>query len=128
MSFPFALPDWVPAWIQLLILVVGIMLLLCFACMPFSVFGVKSRLEAVEARLDEIQGEIRMLALRLPEPGRGAAYEEEPVARRSPAEPERELRARPPIPPVAWRADTGVRSRNLPPADGKPRAEPRLSR
>ena len=37
-----------------------------FLFMPFSVFGVKGRLEAVEARLDEIQGEIRSLVLRLP--------------------------------------------------------------
>jgi hypothetical protein len=113
-------PDWMPAWLQLLVVVVGIMLALCFAFMPFSVFGVKTRLEAMEARLDEIQGEIRLLALRLPDPGRLGAYEDEPAVRRA-AEPERELRARPPIPPVAWRADTGVRAR---PA----RSEPRLSR
>ncbi len=126
MTIPFSFPDWMPAWLQLLIVVVGIMLALCFAFMPFSVFGIKTRLEAMETRLDEIQGEIRMLALRLPDPGRLAAYEDEPAPLRA-SQPERELRARPPIPPVAWRADTGVRSRNLPP-DGKPRNEPRLSR
>jgi hypothetical protein len=127
MNFSQILPDWMPAWLQLLVVVVGIMLALCFVFMPFSVFGVKTRLEAMEARLDEIQGEIRMLALRLPEPGRLGSYDDEPAVRRA-AEPERELRARPPIPPVAWRADTGVRARAQPPADNKPRSEPRLSR
>jgi hypothetical protein len=126
MVLPFSFPDWMPAWLQLLVVVIGIMLVLCFAFMPFSVFGVKTRLEGLEARLDEIQGEIRLLAHRLPEPGRLSAYDDEPAVRRP--EPERELRARPPIPPVAWRADTGVRSRNLPPAESKPRSEPRLSR
>ena len=49
--------------------------------MPFSVFGVKGRLDGVEARLDEIQAEIRALSLRLPEPiagpsGYGAVVED----------------------------------------------------
>ncbi len=49
--------------------------------MPFSVIGVKGRLEGVEARLDEIQGEIRSLALRLPDPGRQELENGAPRAR-----------------------------------------------
>ena len=49
---------------------------LAFLFMPFSVIGVKGRLDVIEARLDEIQGEIRHLALRLPEVGRAADYDE----------------------------------------------------
>ena len=68
MTFPFALPDWVPWWVNIAILVPMVLFALAFVLMPFSVFGIKGRLESVEARLDEIQGEIRSLALRLPEP------------------------------------------------------------
>jgi hypothetical protein len=124
MSSPFAFPDWMPWWMQLLLLVAGILVLLAFLVMPFSVFGVKSRLDAIEARLDEIQGEIRALVLRLPEPGRRGVYEEEalrpaPVAAERVAErgPERGVErpreapvmARPPIPPAAWSPDGAPR-------------------
>ena len=71
MTSPLPLPDWVPWWVHLAILLallfVGLMLLM----MPFSVFGTKSRLEAIEVRLDEIQAEIRSLAFRLPEQDSG---------------------------------------------------------
>ena len=62
------LPDWLPPWVQIVLTAAVILLLLMFAAMPFSVFGVKARLDLIEARLDELQGEIRNLALRLPEP------------------------------------------------------------
>lgn len=78
MTLPYTLPDWVPWWVSLVIIVPAILLALAFLCMPFSVFGVKGRLEGVEARLDEIQGEIRSLALRLPE--RLERYERDPRA------------------------------------------------
>jgi hypothetical protein len=125
MTTPFSFPDWVPWWAQLLLLIVVIMLGLAFALMPFSVFGLKSRLDTLEARLDEIQGEIRTLSLRLPEPGRRTAYDDEalapaPVTRAAPA-------ARPPIPPAAWSPGSGEARRPIgtpPPA----RAEPELYR
>jgi hypothetical protein len=92
MTSPLPLPDWVPWWIHLAILLALLVLALLYLLMPFSVFGVKARLEAIEARLDEIQGEIRSLALRLPE----AAEEEEEYETRSPYRPG----MRPPIPPA----------------------------
>ena len=76
MTLPFTLPDWLPWWVPILFLVPALLYALAFLFMPFSVIGVKSRLEAVEARLDEIQGEIRHLSLRLPEVGRAADYDE----------------------------------------------------
>jgi hypothetical protein len=85
MSTPLALPDWVPWWAQLLALIVAIMLTLCFVLMPFSVFGLKPRLEAIEARLDEIQGEIRALSLRLPEPAPRPSLVSEPPLQAAPA-------------------------------------------
>jgi hypothetical protein len=39
---------------------------LAMLAMPFNTMGVKARLDVLEARLDEIHGEIRTLALRLP--------------------------------------------------------------
>ena len=73
MTLPFTLPDWVPWWVPIVLLVPALLYALAFLFMPFSVIGVKGRLEAMEARLDEIQAEIRSLSLRLPEPLRGTA-------------------------------------------------------
>ena len=66
MNIPFAFPDWVPWWVPMVLLVPALLYALAFLFMPFSVLGVKTRLEVIEARLDEIQQEIRHLALRLP--------------------------------------------------------------
>ena len=68
MTSPLPLPEWVPPWAQLAILIAVLLFGIMFLLMPFAVFGVKGRLDLLEARLDEIQGEIRSLALRLPEP------------------------------------------------------------
>jgi hypothetical protein len=57
-----------PEWTGLLILVIGLLCAAAFLLMPFSVFGVKARLEAIEVQLDEIQAEIRSLAIHLSEP------------------------------------------------------------
>jgi len=122
------LPDWVPWWANLAILVTGLLFALMFLLMPFAVFGVKGRLDLLEARLDEIQGEIRSLSMRLPEPGGGRASSD----RRRPAEPA-DYRGpqdadgyaglddfgnpRPPIPPAP---------RDRRPPVMPPRTEPRL--
>ena len=103
-------------------LVIAGLLCLAFLIMPFSVFGLKGRLEAVEARLDEIQGEIRSLVLRLPERSR---IDDEPdleVPRRW-AEPVR----RPPIPPRTPAMDRPPPppTRRVEPAR-TPRSEPRF--
>lgn len=110
------LPDWAGLVVLVLVGLVG----LAYLLMPFSVFGVKSRLDAIEAQLDEIQTEIRTLALRLPEPQRGRRppVEDdwaEPIAAPRRVEPEPGLRAAPPVPPpAAW------------PDRGPSRAEPRV--
>ena len=66
MNMPFVLPDWVPWWVPLVLIVPTLLYALAFLFMPFSVLGVKTRLDVMEMRLDEIQQEIRHLALRLP--------------------------------------------------------------
>jgi hypothetical protein len=80
---------------------------LAYLLMPFSVFGVKGRLDAIEARLDEIQTELRTLALRTPDPGRGRRppVEDdwaEPLAVPRRAEPEPPRSAPPVPPPATW--------------------------
>ena len=89
MTLPAIFPDWVPGWIQLALVIVAILLGLAFLLMPFSVFGVKARLEAVEIRLDEIQAEIRSLSMRLPErvPDRATPALERRGLRRPAADP-----------------------------------------
>lgn len=152
MTLPFTLPDWLPWWVSIVVLVPALLFALAFLFMPFSVFGVKGRLEAVEARLDEIQGEIRSLALRLPErsvPARGYVepdYAERGFAARDyaersdlqdrddplaePAVRRRAEPARPPIPPAPYPRDVEDRpppppTRRVDPSRGG-RAEPRL--
>jgi hypothetical protein len=107
MTLPITLPDWLPWWVPILLLVPALLYALAFLFMPFSVIGVKGRLEVIEARLDEIQGEIRHLALRMPEPVRGAAdYEEIYAPERvdTPARGHPPI-TRPPIPPAAHELD-----------------------
>jgi hypothetical protein len=93
----FSLPDWAPWWVPMAVLVPALLYLLVFLLMPFSLFGLKRRLEAIEARLDEIQGEIRSLVLRMPElRGRGIDWNELPPI--APARAEEDRPVRPPIP------------------------------
>ena len=88
---PFALPPWLPWWVPILILVPAILYALLFLLMPFSVIGVKGRLDILDARMDELQGEIRTLSLRLGEPPRHAysadedAYDTSPLPAARPA-------------------------------------------
>ncbi len=102
MNLPYDLPAWLPWWIPLVLVVPALLWILAFLLVPFSVIGLKSRMEGLEARLDEIQTEIRTVVLRLPEAGHAVEFDElytppEPVqpTRRVP------VISRPPIPPAA---------------------------
>lgn len=106
MTSPLPLPDWVPWWVHLVVLVVAMLFGVLFLLMPFSVFGVKGRLESLEMRLDEIQGEIRSLSLRLPEPDLDA---DGGVLRSSRYDGER-----PPIPPAPRERPPAMPSRTEP--------------
>jgi hypothetical protein len=68
MSLPFTLPSWLPWWVPILVLIPLVPYAVALIIMPFSVIGLKSRLDMINSRLDDIDGEIRTLALRLPEP------------------------------------------------------------
>jgi len=128
MTFPSALPEWLPWWVPLVLLVPALLYALAFLFMPFSVIGVKGRIDVLEARLDEIQHEIRQLALRMPEPGRHVDYDE--IYEPEPAEPSVRgptITARPPIPPASHELERGAPDRPPPPPSTRPaRREPRL--
>src|ERR1700756_1184073 len=126
MTLPFTLPDWLPWWVPIVLLVPALLYALAFLFMPFSVIGVKSRLDVIEARLDEIQGEIRHLALRLPESGHATDYDE--IYAPNPAE----RPPRPAIPPASHELATAQpdpRTGRREPDRDRPqagRSEPRL--
>jgi hypothetical protein len=139
MNIPIAFPDWVPWWVPMVLLVPALLYALAFLFMPFSVLGVKTRLEVIEGRLDEIQQEIRHLALRLPVGPREMDFEDvyAPIQQTSRREPA--VSDRPPIPPATqdlYGDDTLV-ERPAPPPNMRPvrrsepvivRSEPRLDR
>jgi len=64
MSLPFSIPPWMPGWLFLLLALPALLYVLVFAMMPFSVFGVKARIEALEAQVDSMHEELRMMAMR----------------------------------------------------------------
>lgn len=131
MNLPFTVPGWLPWWVPVLLLIPALLYALAFLFMPFSVIGVKSRLDVLDARLDEIQNEIRHLALRMPEAAQQVDFEEiyapEP---REESRPHPSPHTRPPIPPALHE----LQPEEAPPLDRPPpspsarpvRREPRL--
>jgi hypothetical protein len=127
-----SLPDWVPWWVPLVLLVPALLYALAFLFMPFSVLGVKTRLEVMEARLDEIQQEIRHLALRLPIGPQEVNFEDVYAPANQPRGRETSTSERPPIPPAPqdlYRND-GPLDRQAPPPGARQgrRQEPQVTR
>ncbi len=92
------LPDWLPWWVPLALLVPASLWALSFLFMPFSVFGLKSRLEVIEGRLEEIQNDLRHMAGRFPAGG-GLIRDYEEVFPPRLQEPRADrMTTRPPIP------------------------------
>ena len=143
------LPDWLPWWVPLVLLLPTLLWGLSFLFMPFSVFGLKSRLEVIEQRLDEIQNELRHMAHRLPPTGLPAAdYDEVYPPRMAESRAPERVISRPPIPPARHELlnapdteppeDPAIEDRPPPPPNARParrgegpltrpaRSEPRL--
>ncbi len=107
-----------PSWVALVLLAAITVTLLAFLAMPFAVFGVKSRLEAVEAELADLRGEIRALLRQAPAaaaPPPRAMVDEDYIPRANARALEVEPRIAPPVPPPAARPERAAR-----------RAEPRV--
>jgi len=135
MNLPFTIPPWVPWWVPLLVLIPAILYALVLFVMPFCVIGLKSRIDALDERLEDIQLELRALLQRLPEPivGRGfedTGYTPPPNFADSPYPPAAPgLTAGPPIPPaplVAGRNPAQEETRGRSGERRTGRAEPRL--
>lgn len=101
-----------PEWSGLVALMVLLLLAGCLLLMPFSVFGLKGRLDAIETQLDEMRAEIRAL-----------------LARQSEARPQRNW-----VPPMEDdfiepppRAEPPPPPRNHPTLPPTGRTEPRIS-
>jgi hypothetical protein len=122
-----------PDWANLVVLVLGLMIALAWVLMPFSVFGVKGRIEALETRLEVIHEEIRQLNLRIAQ-GVGRAGPdygmpaEAPTMRRVDPPMMPEVRAAPPIPPPPVMPERATRPAAAAPIRPEPaRAEPILA-
>jgi hypothetical protein len=115
------LPSTVPWWLLLAALIpVGLYVLL-FLAIPFSVFGLKGRLESIEARLDDMHADIRGVALQLAERGLPESDHSQEVEISPPILPARgELEVEQP----RGRAVEGSRSRDT--NGPRTRSEPRL--
>ncbi|MCS6931326.1 MAG: hypothetical protein NZM27_03845 [Acetobacteraceae bacterium] len=103
-----------PAWSGVVVLALLAVVALAYLLMPFAVFGLKGRLDRIEAQIEELAGEVRTLSQRLALGPRVAAAEDftphpavPPAVPRDPPPPPRVA----PVPP--------------PPVRGE-RAEPRL--
>lgn len=148
MTLPFSLPDWVPWWVPMVLLVPTLLYALAFLFMPFSVLGLKSRLDAIEMQLEDIRHELRLIGSGMPARQREMDFEDvyAPAAPHT-VRQEPVIRERPPIPPTVqdytvqdYYEDEGPIERPAPPPNARPgrsgeiaaaraeRAEPRLDR
>ena len=59
-----------PAWSGVVVLALLAIVALAYLLMPFSVFGLKGRLDRMEAQIEELTGELRSLTQRLAIGGR----------------------------------------------------------
>ena len=143
MTLPFSLPVWIPGWLALAIAVPALLWFLAFLMVPFSVFGVKARLEALEGELESLHEDLRIMQMRaagvISTPVRPMdSYDDVPHfgqlkrGRTPPEAEEPQAPRRPPIPTpeprgFAPRDVQASRERPSPPAPPRPRrTEPRL--
>ncbi len=102
-----ALPDWMPWWLAMPLLVLALPYALLALAVPFSVIALWRRLDGLEVRLDEIHGELQGLAMRLTaarhEPPEWPFRSQEHAGPEVDAPAERSLygHARTPVPPAA---------------------------
>jgi hypothetical protein len=87
-----------PAWSGTIMLALLALVLLAYLLMPFSVFGLKGRLDRMEAQIEELTGEVRSLSQRLALGPRAGPAEDFTPHHAAPAAPSRgsTSRARPP--------------------------------
>ncbi|WP_323990713.1 hypothetical protein [Nguyenibacter sp. L1] len=62
-AMPLPFLDWMPWWLQLVLLILGTLFAFVWLLMPFAVFGVKGRLDALALQIEDLQAELRVLAV-----------------------------------------------------------------
>jgi len=127
-----ALPDWAPGWLGPVLVILGALFALAFLLMPFTVFSLKSRLEQIELKLEDIHADLQALA----GPGPAAARSHYSWPEPAPAPADR-IPAHPPIPPAPPRYQPDRAAPERPPSIRAPidpsreeprrRAEPKLN-
>lgn len=115
-----------PLWMQFLAGFILLGLGLMFILMPFSIFGVKPRLEEVELQLNEVRAELRIIAMRLAQGAGETGPSGEPIyapPRRAaasggqaepPLRPTETMRTPDPMP---WSAQAGRQAAQRPPVE-----------
>lgn len=83
-----SLPDWAPPWLGPVLMILGALFALAFLIMPFSVFSLKSRLDQIEIKLEDMHAALRSLQV------------DRPVRSRMFEEPSDKYPVRPPIAPA----------------------------
>ncbi|WP_239029573.1 hypothetical protein [Novacetimonas pomaceti] len=61
MTIPW--PEWLPGWAQVLVLMAGLLFAILWMLVPFAVIGVKGRLDALAMQIDDLQAELRVMAV-----------------------------------------------------------------
>jgi len=107
-----------PGWTGLVAALALLLLGLAFLVMPFSVFGVKSRLESIEAQLDELQAELRAISAKLADGPRRAVLMDDLDMPQPPRMAERGSAMAPPVVPRGPGQGHG---------QGQGRSEPRIN-
>jgi len=129
------LPDWATLAVGLFALLVALL----WAMLPFAVFGIKGRLESIEAQLQAVVDELRVLNDRVADAGParraldlGYAADAEPLRRPAPPRDAPLPSMSPPVPPPP--VEPGLRAMPEPPpappsapSRAADRPEPRLS-
>jgi hypothetical protein len=132
MNLPF-LPDWMPGWAVLALAVPALLWFLAFLLVPFSVIGLKARLESLEGLVEAMHEDLRVMAMRasgaLPPAARHLdPYEDVPhfntLKRGAASEPESPRHA--PIPTPQSITPPGRERLTPTPPSMRPRREPRL--
>jgi hypothetical protein len=127
MDFSSLLPAWMPAWAALAIFLPVLLWCLAFLLVPFSVIGLKSRLDDLEAQIDSLHEDLRIMGMRMTGalPPATRSYEDVPDFNQL-------KRARPgfgaPEEPVLQRPGTSSRAYAPPPTPPADSAPPLVAR
>ena len=112
-----------PDWSGTVVLAFLALVVLAYLLMPFSVFGLKGRLDRMEAQLEELTGELRTLSQRLAMGARAPAAEDFTPQPGAPIAAPRDVRPPPrvaPVPPPPMRGERAEPRLDIPPPPARP--------